>query len=172
MAEALVQAPLRSQTVPQPLVPTQRIEELAVLQSKRLIPMTPSMPPSLVENELPEKKFRLVRCEASAYQKLLMKRVEDNLGALGNSKARAVHNSVIELRNICNHPYISQLHVEEVDQFIPKHFLPPLVRLCGKLEMLDQLLPKLKATNHRVLFFSTMTRLLDVMEEYLVPPLK
>ncbi|GAB4846358.1 Transmembrane 9 super member 2 [Ancistrocladus abbreviatus] len=47
MAEALVQAPLRSQTVPQPLVPTQRIEELAVLQSKRLIPMTPSMPPSL-----------------------------------------------------------------------------------------------------------------------------
>ncbi|GAB4858656.1 hypothetical protein Ancab_010128 [Ancistrocladus abbreviatus] len=52
MAEALVQAPLRSQIVPQPLVPTQRIEELAVLQSKRLIPMTPSMPPSLVRNEL------------------------------------------------------------------------------------------------------------------------
>ncbi|GAB4836247.1 hypothetical protein Ancab_001162 [Ancistrocladus abbreviatus] len=50
MAEALVQAPLRSQTVPQPLVPTQRIEELAVLQSKRLIPITPSMPPSLVLN--------------------------------------------------------------------------------------------------------------------------
>ncbi|GAB4851223.1 hypothetical protein Ancab_030519 [Ancistrocladus abbreviatus] len=121
-----------------------------------------------VENELPEKIERLVRCEASAYQKLLMKRVEDNLGALGNSKARAVHNSVIELRNICNHPYISQLHAEEVDQFIPKHFLPPLVRLCGKLEMLDRLLPKLKATNHRVLFFSTMTRLLDVMEEYLL----
>jgi len=25
-----------------------------------------------------------------------------------------VHNSVVELRNICNHPYISQLHNEEV----------------------------------------------------------
>ncbi|XP_021862250.2 chromatin structure-remodeling complex protein SYD isoform X5 [Spinacia oleracea] len=121
-----------------------------------------------VENELPEKIERLVRCEASAYQKLLMKRVEENLGALGVSKARAVHNSVMELRNICNHPYLSQLHTEEVDNFMPKHFLPPVVRLCGKLEMLDRLLPKLKATNHRVLFFSTMTRLLDVMEEYLV----
>ncbi|XP_021774078.1 chromatin structure-remodeling complex protein SYD-like isoform X3 [Chenopodium quinoa] len=121
-----------------------------------------------VENELPEKIERLVRCEASAYQKLLMKRVEENLGALGMSKARAVHNSVMELRNICNHPYLSQLHAEEVDSYIPKHFLPPIVRLCGKLEMLDRLLPKLKATNHRVLFFSTMTRLLDVMEEYLV----
>ncbi|XP_038721523.1 uncharacterized protein LOC120013703 isoform X1 [Tripterygium wilfordii] len=120
-----------------------------------------------VENQLPEKIERLIRCEASAYQKLLMKRVEENLGSIGNSKARSVHNSVMELRNICNHPYLSQLHAEEVDNLIPKHYLPPVLRLCGKLEMLDRLLPKLKATDHRVLFFSTMTRLLDVMEEYL-----
>ncbi|KAL0389353.1 UNVERIFIED_CONTAM: Chromatin structure-remodeling complex protein SYD [Sesamum calycinum] len=114
-----------------------------------------------VENELPEKIERLIRCEASAYQKLLMKRVEENLGAIGTSKARSVHNSVMELRNICNHPYLSQLHVEET---------------LWKLEMLDRLLPKLKATDHRnyrkvfglqVLLFSTMTRLLDVMEDYL-----
>ncbi|KAK9288088.1 hypothetical protein L1049_016535 [Liquidambar formosana] len=120
-----------------------------------------------VENQLPEKIERLVRCEASAYQKLLMKRVEDNLGSLGSSKGRSVHNSVMELRNICNHPYLSQLHADEVDNMMPKHYLPSVVRLCGKLEMLDRLLPKLKATDHRVLFFSTMTRLLDVMEEYL-----
>ncbi|KAG2407182.1 Chromatin structure-remodeling complex protein [Vigna angularis] len=94
-------------------------------------------------------------------------RVEENLGSIGSSKARSVHNSVMELRNICNHPYLSQLHAEEVDNFIPKHYLPPIIRLCGKLEMLDRLLPKLKAADHRVLFFSTMTRLLDVMEEYL-----
>ncbi|XP_044499967.1 chromatin structure-remodeling complex protein SYD-like isoform X2 [Mangifera indica] len=120
-----------------------------------------------VENQLPEKIERLIRCEASAYQKLLMKRVEENLGSIGNSKVRSVHNSVMELRNICNHPYLSQLHAEEIDALIPRHYLPPIVRLCGKLEMLDRLLPKLKATDHRVLFFSTMTRLLDVMEDYL-----
>ncbi|KAK4787237.1 hypothetical protein SAY86_011070 [Trapa natans] len=120
-----------------------------------------------VENELPEKIERLIRCEPSAYQTLLMKRVEENLGSLGTSKARSVQNSVMELRNICNHPYLSQLHADDVDNLIPKHYLPPIVRLCGKLEMLDRLLPKLKATDHRVLFFSTMTRLLDVMEEYL-----
>ncbi|GMI95860.1 hypothetical protein HRI_003255300 [Hibiscus trionum] len=33
--------------------------------------------------------------------------------------------------------------------------------------MLDRLLPKLKATDHQILFFSTMTRLLDVVEDYL-----
>ncbi|KAF8723657.1 hypothetical protein HU200_021617 [Digitaria exilis] len=124
--------------------------------------------PLQVENELPEKIERLVRCEASAYQKLLMKRVEENLGGIGAVKVRSVHNSVMELRNICNHPYLSQLHVEEIEGYLPKHFLPSIVRLCGKLEMLDRLLPKLKATGHRVLLFSTMTRLLDVMEDYLV----
>ncbi|XP_021304222.1 chromatin structure-remodeling complex protein SYD isoform X6 [Sorghum bicolor] len=121
-----------------------------------------------VENELPEKIERLVRCEPSAYQKLLMTRVEENLGGIGAVKVRSVHNSVMELRNICNHPYLSQLHVEEIEGYLPKHFLPSIVRLCGKLEMLDRLLPKLKATGHRVLLFSTMTRLLDVMEDYLV----
>ncbi|KAG2610394.1 hypothetical protein PVAP13_4KG098100 [Panicum virgatum] len=121
-----------------------------------------------VENELPEKIERLVRCEASAYQKLLMTRVEENLGGIGAVKVRSVHNSVMELRNICNHPYLSQLHVEEIEGYLPKHYLPSIVRLCGKLEMLDRLLPKLKATDHRVLLFSTMTRLLDVMEDYLV----
>ncbi|PKU78185.1 Chromatin structure-remodeling complex protein SYD [Dendrobium catenatum] len=123
--------------------------------------------PDEVENELPEKIERLIRCEASAYQKLLMKRVEENLGSIGNAKGRSVHNTVMEMRNICNHPYLSQINSEEIDALLPKHYLPPVVRLCGKMEMLDRLLPKLKATDHRVLFFSTMTRLLDVMEEYL-----
>ncbi|XP_051203890.1 uncharacterized protein [Lolium perenne] len=121
-----------------------------------------------VESELPGKIERLVRCEASAYQKLLITRVEDNLGGIGAVKVRSVHNSVMEMRNICNHPYLSQLHVEEIEGYLPRHYLPSIVRLCGKLEMLDRLLPKLKATGHRVLLFSTMTRLLDVMEDYLV----
>ncbi|XP_006655973.2 chromatin structure-remodeling complex protein SYD isoform X1 [Oryza brachyantha] len=121
-----------------------------------------------VENELPEKIERLVRCWPSAYQKLLIKRVEENLGGIGAVKVRSVHNTVMELRNICNHPYLSQLHVEELEGYLPRHYLPSIVRLCGKLEMLDRLLPKLKATGHRVLLFSTMTRLLDVMEDYLV----
>jgi SNF2 family DNA or RNA helicase len=39
-----------------------------------------------VENELPEKIERLVRCEASAYQKLLMKRVKEKMGSFGHVK--------------------------------------------------------------------------------------
>jgi len=50
-----------------------------------------------VENQLPEKIERLVRCEASAYQKLLMKRVEDNLGALGVSKVSVLAFNYVSL---------------------------------------------------------------------------
>ncbi|KAJ6954444.1 hypothetical protein NC652_006008 [Populus alba x Populus x berolinensis] len=48
MAEALTQAPLRTRTAPQLSVQTQRLEELAIKQSRQLIPVTPSMPKNLV----------------------------------------------------------------------------------------------------------------------------
>ncbi|KAL8223911.1 hypothetical protein R6Q57_019386 [Mikania cordata] len=47
MAETLAQGPPRAQTAPQLSAGTQRLEELAVKQSRQLIPMTPSMPKAL-----------------------------------------------------------------------------------------------------------------------------
>lgn len=38
---------------------------------------------------------------------------------------------------------------------------------CGKLQALDKLLRKLKSENHRVLIFTQMTRLLDILESFL-----
>ncbi|CAN6679191.1 unnamed protein product [Malus baccata var. baccata] len=43
MAEALSQAPAKARTVPQLSIKTQRLEELAIKQSRQLIPVTPSM---------------------------------------------------------------------------------------------------------------------------------
>ena len=40
------------------------------------------------------------------------------------------------------------------------------VRCCGKMVLLNILLPKLKAEGHKVLIFSQMTRLLDILEDY------
>ncbi|KAL2317753.1 hypothetical protein Fmac_031629 [Flemingia macrophylla] len=48
MAEALAQTPFRARSAPQVLVKTQRLEELAIKQSRQLIPVTPSMPKALV----------------------------------------------------------------------------------------------------------------------------
>ncbi|GKA58510.1 hypothetical protein Tco_0757698 [Tanacetum coccineum] len=48
MAETLAHGPPRTQAAPQLAVGTQRLEELAVKQSRQLIPMTPSMPKALL----------------------------------------------------------------------------------------------------------------------------
>ncbi|KAF4366556.1 hypothetical protein G4B88_001376 [Cannabis sativa] len=44
MAEALAQVPSRTRAAPQLAVKTQRLEELAIKQSRQLIPVTPSLP--------------------------------------------------------------------------------------------------------------------------------
>eukprot|EP00049_Salpingoeca_infusionum_P013273 m.247721 g.247721 ORF g.247721 m.247721 type:complete len:91 (-) comp15399_c1_seq1:1674-1946(-) len=39
-----------------------------------------------------------------------------------------------------------------------------LVKSCGKLRVLDQLLKQLKQNGHKVLIFSQMTRMLDILQ--------
>ncbi|XP_077214152.1 uncharacterized protein LOC143848992 [Tasmannia lanceolata] len=57
MAETLAQAPSRTRTVPQLSVETQRLEELAIKQSRQLRPMTPSTPKtSVLNSEKPKPK--------------------------------------------------------------------------------------------------------------------
>ena len=41
-----------------------------------------------------------------------------------------------------------------------------IFRSSGKFELLDRILPKLKAFNHRVLIFTQMTHLMDIMQIY------
>ena len=61
---------------------------------------------------------------------------------------------------ICNHPALT---------YPPESVYEPelLVQQCGKFAVLDRILVKQKASGHRVLLFSTMTRLLDLLEIYL-----
>lgn len=92
--------------------------------------------------------------------------LDEELRVAGNNnkrQARAyapLQNKCMELRKVCNHPYLN---------YPPRgHMLnDDVIRLCGKLWILDRILVKLHRTGHRVLLFSTMTRLLDILEEYL-----
>lgn len=42
-----------------------------------------------------------------------------------------------------------------------------LIKACGKLELLQKMLKRLKEQGHRVLIFSQMTKMLDVLEDFL-----
>ena len=50
--------------------------------------------------------------------------------------------------------------------FLVSWVRPDLYRASGKFEVLDRILPKLRATNHKVLLFCQMTSLMTIMEDY------
>lgn len=62
----------------------------------------------------------------------------------------------MELRNICNHPFLSRLHAPGAEHALSAHALPPALRLCGKLAVLDRLLLKLSASGHKVRLSSAL----------------
>lgn len=68
----------------------------------------------------------------------------------------------MQLRKVCNHPYLFD-GAEPTPYTNGTH----LITNAGKLDLLDKLLPKLKAAGSRVLIFSQMTRMLDILEDYL-----
>lgn len=61
MAETLAQGPPHVQATPQFYVGTQRLEEIAIKQSKQLIPVTPSMPKALVLNSSEKSKSKVAQ---------------------------------------------------------------------------------------------------------------
>lgn len=71
-------------------------------------------------------------------------------------------NIVMQLRKACNHPYLFD-GAEPMPYTNGEH----LVTNSGKMVVLDKLLPKLKAVGSRVLIFSQMTRVLDILEDYM-----
>jgi hypothetical protein len=66
-----------------------------------------------------------------------------------SSVSGSLNNAIMQLRKVCNHPYL----------FLNEWYIDDdLIRASGKFELLDRMLPKLKAAGHRVLMFSQMTQ--------------
>uniref|UniRef100_A0A061QM65 SWI/SNF-related matrix-associated actin-dependent regulator of chromatin subfamily A member 5 n=1 Tax=Tetraselmis sp. GSL018 TaxID=582737 RepID=A0A061QM65_9CHLO len=117
-----------------------------------------------VERGLPPKKETILKIGMSAMQKkyyaaLLQKDIE---AVNGGAERSRLLNIVMQLRKCCNHPYLFQ-GAEPGPPFITGDHL---VENSGKLVLLDKLLPKLKERDSRVLIFSQMTRMLDILEDY------
>lgn len=75
----------------------------------------------------------------------------------------AVNNMLMQLRKNCNHP---DLITGGLDGSIMFPSADELVAQCGKMQLLDRLMKKLRARGHKVLIFSQMTRMLDLLESF------
>ncbi len=71
----------------------------------------------------------------------------------------------MELKKAANHPYLFDGAEARTDS--PEEQLKGLVMSSGKMVLLDKLLHKLQQDGHRVLIFSQMVRLLDIMSDYM-----
>jgi SWI/SNF-related matrix-associated actin-dependent regulator of chromatin subfamily A member 5 len=118
---------------------------------------------------LPKKEINLyigmAPMQVTWYKRILEKDIDAVNGAGGKreSKTRLL-NIVMQLRKCCNHPYL----FEGAEPGPPYTTDEHLIFNAGKMVMLDRLLVRLKKAGSRVLIFSQMSRLLDILEDYCV----
>jgi SWI/SNF-related matrix-associated actin-dependent regulator of chromatin subfamily A member 5 len=117
-----------------------------------------------VEKSLPPKRETILKVGMSEMQRKWYTQVmQKDLDVINGSGERSrLLNIVMQLRKCCNHPYLFQ-GAEPGPPFTTDMHL---IENSGKMVLLDKLLPKLKARDSRVLIFSQMTRLLDILEDY------
>jgi len=121
-----------------------------------------------VAKGLPPKTETLIMVGMSSIQKKLYKKLllRDIESITSNSSRNhtAILNIVMQLRKCCGHPYLFEGVEDRTLDPLGEH----LVENCGKLFMVDKLLKKLKERGSRVLIFTQMTRVLDILEDFLV----
>lgn len=120
-----------------------------------------------VEKSLPSKTEQLLRVEMTSIQKQYYKWIlTKNYKALAKGLKGSLSgfvNIMMELKKCCNHASL----IRPTDELNDLDQLTRLIRGSGKLLLLDKLLCRLKETGHRVLIFSQMVRMLDILSDYL-----
>ncbi|CAM9684537.1 unnamed protein product, partial [Discosporangium mesarthrocarpum] len=125
-----------------------------------------------VEKSLPPKEETILFTGMSSMQKrvyrsVLMRDIDtinstgSGGGGSGAAGRTAVLNIVMQLRKCCNHPYLFPGTEDRNLDPMGRH----IIDNCGKLILLEKLLRKLKEKGHRVLVFSQMTRMMDILED-------
>ncbi|KAF2403869.1 hypothetical protein EJ06DRAFT_488799 [Trichodelitschia bisporula] len=146
-------------------------EEVVVQQLHRVLrPFLLRRVKSDVEKSLlPKKEVNLFvgmsDMQVKWYRKILEKDIDAVNGAGGKKESKTrLLNIVMQLRKCCNHPYL----FEGAEPGPPFTTDEHLVDNSAKMVVLDKLLKRMKAAGSRVLIFSQMSRVLDILEDYSV----
>ena len=113
-----------------------------------------------VETKLPPKKeihikMGLTEIQKDMYRSLLKE-------GLVNDSVSHYKNILMQLRKVCNHPYIFDGVEDENEPTFGEH----LIVKSSKMRMLDKLLNRLKQQGSQVLIFCQMTKMLNIIEDY------
>ncbi|KAI9167016.1 Chromodomain helicase hrp3 [Paramyrothecium foliicola] len=126
-----------------------------------------------VESDLPPKTEKIIRVELSdvqlEYYRNILTRNYTALCDATNGHKNSLLNIMMELKKVSNHPYMFPGVEERVlgGSTRREDQIKGLIASSGKMMLLDQLLSKLKKDGHRVLIFSQMVKMLDILGDYL-----
>ncbi|KAL1455192.1 hypothetical protein WDU94_009303 [Cyamophila willieti] len=131
-----------------------------VLKQQKTIADLENCPSS--DEEGLEELYRSVNCNAEGTPGLPPPPNPDEIKYKLNYR---LTNVTMCLRKIINHPYLVRKPYKVINGMKEMVVDEKIIKSCGKMIVLNQLLAKLKETKHKVLVFSTMTKALDMIEE-------
>nr|XP_044986603.1 chromodomain-helicase-DNA-binding protein 3 isoform X4 [Jaculus jaculus] len=125
-----------------------------------------------VFKNMPAKTELIVRVELSPmqkkYYKYILTRNFEALNSRGGGNQVSLLNIMMDLKKCCNHPYLFPVAAMESPKLPSGAYEGgALIKSSGKLMLLQKMLRKLKEQGHRVLVFSQMTKMLDLLEDFL-----
>ncbi|KAL2079618.1 hypothetical protein ACEWY4_025362 [Coilia grayii] len=125
-----------------------------------------------VFKNMPAKTELIVRVELSPmqkkYYKFILTRNFEALNSKGGGNQVSLLNIMMDLKKCCNHPYLFPAASMEAPKTPSGAYEGvALTKSSGKLMLLQKMLRKLKEQGHRVLLFSQMTKMLDLLEDFL-----
>ncbi|XP_047988172.1 LOW QUALITY PROTEIN: chromodomain-helicase-DNA-binding protein Mi-2 homolog [Leguminivora glycinivorella] len=125
-----------------------------------------------VLKNMPTKSEFIVRVELSPmqkkYYKYILTRNYEALNPKSGGQTVSLLNVMMDLKKCCNHPYLFPVAAEEAPLGQHGNYdTSALIKASGKLVLLAKMLQKLKEQGHRVLIFSQMTKMLDILEDFL-----
>ncbi|GLT98846.1 hypothetical protein SLE2022_163230 [Rubroshorea leprosula] len=120
--------------------------------------------------DIPPKTERMVPVELSSiqaeYYRAMLTKNYQILRNIGKGVAQqSMLNIVMQLRKVCNHPYL--IPGTEPESGSVEFLHEMRIKASAKLTLLHSMLKVLCKEGHRVLLFSQMTKLLDILEDYL-----
>jgi chromodomain-helicase-DNA-binding protein 4 len=125
-----------------------------------------------VLKNMPTKSEFIVRVELSPmqkkYYKYVLTRNFEALNSRSGGQQVSLLNIMMDLKKCCNHPYLFPVASQEAPCLQNGMYeTTALVKASGKLVLLSKMLRVLKEQGHRVLIFSQMTKMLDILEDFL-----
>ena len=121
-------------------------------------------------------EVELTRVQKTFYRAFLEQNKDVLMSQVSSGALPSLKNLMMELRKVCNHPFLIKDAEEKIENDTRATMpgasdedvqLKALVQSSGKLILIDKLLPKLKKDNHKVLIFSQMVKVLDLLEQYI-----